>query len=312
MLAIVICLLALTRAEIIERFKVPPITQCGGFVQVFADCPADMRKEYQIPVASFASDICESLRKKYAHDTTRFGDPGLVVYIGEVRTNMTNVVVRTAKRDNGSRFTRVYIPAPAFADVDAFRLETIKAFFRAVKNEEYDDEKALLAYIDSDLNLRARYEYGELAKWADGGKMKFNDEYYLKLSRSIIIPGYAKPADVLRYASRLWLYPETHDVPFCSKVACCTFAEAIELAGVDPRVRIAAYKKAPFAVAFGGGHGEDLAAAADAYSKFLFALAAYKAPKEELEKMLSAADALLSAAYQKALDNEKDNNGQYY
>ena len=34
-----ILLFALTRAEIIERLKAPPITDMDGLVQVYADCP---------------------------------------------------------------------------------------------------------------------------------------------------------------------------------------------------------------------------------------------------------------------------------
>ena len=33
---------ALTRAEIIERFKAPVATRVDGLVEVFADCPTDM------------------------------------------------------------------------------------------------------------------------------------------------------------------------------------------------------------------------------------------------------------------------------
>ena len=36
---------ALTRAELIERFKAPPLTKVSGLVQVVADCPAEMRRE---------------------------------------------------------------------------------------------------------------------------------------------------------------------------------------------------------------------------------------------------------------------------
>ena len=42
-----IALLALTRAEIIERMRAPVVTQADGMVQVFADCPEDMRRELE-------------------------------------------------------------------------------------------------------------------------------------------------------------------------------------------------------------------------------------------------------------------------
>ena len=83
-----ILVLALTRAEIIDRFRAAPVTQLDGLVQVYGDCPADMRREFQLPIASFVSGIC---RKLYAADNRRpvkFGEPGIIVRIGDVRTNI--------------------------------------------------------------------------------------------------------------------------------------------------------------------------------------------------------------------------------
>ena len=95
-------MLALTRAELLDRLKAPPVTQLDGLVQVYGDCPADMRREYQLPIASYVSDIC---RRLYAADNKRpqkFTDPGIVVRIGDVRTNIAEVVSRPAKRTDGS------------------------------------------------------------------------------------------------------------------------------------------------------------------------------------------------------------------
>ena len=86
-----ILVLALTRAELLDRLKAPPVTQLDGLVQVYGDCPADMRREYQLPIASYVSDIC---RRLYAADNMRpqkFTDPGIVVRIGDVRTNIAGV-----------------------------------------------------------------------------------------------------------------------------------------------------------------------------------------------------------------------------
>ena len=52
-----ILLAALTKAEIIDRFRAAPVTQLDGLVQVYGDCPADMRRDFQLPVASFTSGI---------------------------------------------------------------------------------------------------------------------------------------------------------------------------------------------------------------------------------------------------------------
>ena len=40
-------LLALTRAEIVQRMRAPVITQSEGLVRVYADCPEDVRREFQ-------------------------------------------------------------------------------------------------------------------------------------------------------------------------------------------------------------------------------------------------------------------------
>ena len=47
MLFAVIAMLALTRAELVARMKAPVLTMSEGLVQVYADCPEDMRIEYQ-------------------------------------------------------------------------------------------------------------------------------------------------------------------------------------------------------------------------------------------------------------------------
>ena len=57
MLLAVIALLALTRAELVARMKAPVLTMTEGLVKVYADCPEDMRRDYQMPVARFAADV---------------------------------------------------------------------------------------------------------------------------------------------------------------------------------------------------------------------------------------------------------------
>ena len=307
----VIVMLALTRAEIIERFRAPAITKAGGLVQVFADCPRDMREEFQIPVASFVADICRTLEASEGMKDARFANPGIVVHVGDERTNRTDVIVRTKERDNGEKYTKIYLPAPGFSDVERLRIETVKAFYLAARGKTLDDEAAFEAMIASDPLLKAESEYAKIARWARGVESG-DDEEYLKLARSVLIPGVAKPDDVLRFASRLMLYPEKFNYPFCGKFHSCPFREAIEFAAIDPRIRLAAYAKAPIMVAYGGGRGEELAAAADAYSNFLFALAKYTATKEELSQMLEDADIKLNIALEKAREYEKDNNRQYY
>ena len=54
-------MLALTRAEIVQRMRAPVVTQAEGLVRVFANCPEDMRREFQSPVARFAAETVYSL-----------------------------------------------------------------------------------------------------------------------------------------------------------------------------------------------------------------------------------------------------------
>ena len=295
-----ILLLALTRAELIERFKADPITKVDGLVQAIGDCPADMRREYLAPVAANLADICNTLYRGERMKPVRFDLPAIVVHMGDVRTNVSTVAVKILRRDDGTRLTKMYIPSPGYADLEKLRLETIKAFYRAVKGEEIDDETAIKRLHAADPDLRAADKYMDLDKWLAGEPVKEDDEYYLKLTRSVIKPGYASESDVLRFASRLRLYPSVIDGHFCGRFWSCSFAEAVEYASIDPRLRLAAYSKAPLLIAYGGGHGESLLAAAEAYSKFLFNLAAYTKPKEELLKELEEADAKLNHAYEES------------
>ena len=307
-------MLALTRAEIIERFKTPPITKVNGLVQVFADCPRDMRQDFQMPIADFAAGICRSLEAKEGMKSPHFSEPGVVVYIGEERTNRTDVIVKKQKRDSGAQFTRIYLPAPGFVDVARFRLEVVKAFYFSTAGKEIDDEDAREAIIASDPELKINDECLRLGEWFTGsgshdifhdGDASAIDEEYLKLARTVIQPGVARREDVLRFASRLRLYPALFDSPIAGRYHDCSFADAIDLVSIDPRIRLMAYDKAPLVVAYGGGRSEELSKAAVAYSEFLFELVRQTKTKDELKEQLEAADTLLNIALEKAREEEK-------
>ena len=45
MLIAAVLVFALSRAELLERFNAPVVTQSDGLVKVYAMCPEDMRKE---------------------------------------------------------------------------------------------------------------------------------------------------------------------------------------------------------------------------------------------------------------------------
>jgi len=299
---------ALSRAEIIERFKSPPITKVEGLVQVFADCPADMRMEFQAPIAGFAADVCRSLYGAMRQKPRRFAEPGIVLHVGDIRTNTAEVVVRESTRADGSRFTRIYLLAPGYADLARLRVAVARAFLLAVKGESVDDAAAERAIRNANPALKVDFEYAEIDRWMKGEAVEGDDEEMLRLCRSVLVPGIARQSDVLRFASRLFLYPQTYDRPFCGKYLSCDFAQALELAGGDPFVRFAALAKSSQIVLFGGGRGDELYEAAKAYSEFLLEVARWKKPKEELRDMLEAADIKLNVAMESARKREEGTN----
>lgn len=305
-----ILLLALTRAEIIERMKAPPITRVEGLVQVFADCPANMRREFQMPVARFTGDICRTLANARTAKIGRFREPGVVVHIGDVRTNLLRTVAaRAATRPDGSRFTRLYLPAPGFADLDALRLETVKAFFWAVAGQTLTDADARAAWRATDPSFRQAEQYAEIERWLKGEPTEGDDEACLRLTRKVIAPGRAAPADVLRFSSRLYLYPEVYSSPFCGSIPFCSFREAIALSKRDARLRVIAFSRADDIAVLGAGRGEAMNAAAAAYSSFLLELARGKADDARLNRLLDDADLKLAFAMQEALKRvEGDTN----
>jgi len=290
-----IALFALTRAEIIDRFRAAPVTQLDGLVQVYGDCPADMRRDYQLPVASFASDVCRKLYAAERKKPAKFREAGIVVRIGDVRTNVADVVVRPATRDGGAKFTRIYLPSPSGADIGKFRREVVRAFYRAVDGVDLDDAGVTRKLREADPVTRVEDIQSEVAAWRERGEYAAGrtDDDYLKMLRGVHLPGAATKADVLTFASRLYLYPSAFCDPFCGRWACCSFRDAIALAGEDPAVRYAACLKIQPLLLFGAGHGERMNAAVAAYAKFLTELGRFKVPREELERMLDDADAKL-------------------
>ena len=301
----VILAAALTRAELIERFKAPPLTKVSGLVQVVADCPADLRREFQSPIATFAAEVCNTLYRADRAQPKAFPEPGILVYLGSGRTNDVRVVVRQGVRDSGARFTRLFLPAPGTTDLDRLRTEVVRAYYLAVKGEEIDGERAERAYQAADPALKADYLYGQIERWLKGEKVDFDDAGMMRLCRSVLEPGKAREADVLRFASRLYLYPESFDRPFCGKYRYCSLEEAIRNLNVDPRLRLHAYLKAPQVMLFGGGRGETMSQAVDAYSKLLFDMARNEKTADELLAQLEDADIKLNIALEEARKREE-------
>lgn len=291
---------ALTRAEMIDRITASPTVLCDGLVKVVPDCPSDMRKEFQQPIGRFANDLMEFLYQGRAVQRKRFSEPGVIIYIGDERLSNTNVLTKVKENS-----TRIYLPAPGFSDLDKLRLELVKAFALALEGETLDDEGAVKYYRFADPVLRVADERESLEKWLNSEGDMDNEEG-MKLMRKVVEPGKASSRDLKIFASRLYLYPNNFGTPFLGKYTSLSFVDAITKARTDPAVRLAAYRKATEVIVYGGGKGEKLQAAAEAYSKFLLTFAAGQTGKNQLIKMLSDANTLLHLAREEI--NEKDDN----
>ena len=297
MLILAVALLALTRAEILERMRAPVITQAEGMVQVYADCPEDMRREYQSPVARFAAETVQTLRRGLSIRAERRRSPGIVIHVGDVRTNVNEIVAKAVTNDTRV-FTRIKVRAPAYADLNRFRIEVVKAFFRCERAQELTDAEAVRAYRSADPVLRIEDERLALEDWFCRGKGSAEEGF--RLMRKILKPGFASRRDVLFFASRLFLYPPQHDLRFADGSDVVSFRDAVPLSRRDPCIRLIAAVRANSLPVFGGGRGPRLAEAAEAYRIFLLELAKGEKTNEQLLEILDEADVRLNIAYEKS------------
>ena len=293
-----VLLMALTRAEIVERFKAPVITQADGLVRVYADCPEDMRKEFQGPVARFAADTVQMLYQGLAKKPRRFSKAEILIHIGDVRTNLTEVTAQVATNDSRV-ITRIRMKSPGYADLYRFRVEVIKAFYRSVEGRELSDAEAVAAYRHADPEIRVLDDRVKLEDWLAGRGTR-DDEEGLRMMRKVFEPGKSSPRDILIFASRLYLYPPQYDIRFLGKYDRLSFSEAVRFGRIDPIVRLVAYQRAFELPVLGGGKSPELAAAANAYQAFLLAFAKGETDEKGLKALLDAADEKLNVAFEKA------------
>lgn len=295
--------LALSRAEMIARFKAPVLTQAEGLVKVYASCTEDRRREYQAPVARFAGETVLTLAGASGRRLARVARPGIVLHLGDVATNRTDVLVRVATND-GAVVTRLFLPNPATTDLAALRTEIARAYFRAVEKTERSAAEAAEAYRMTDPGYRVARARRRLAGWLDRAEGPDADGF--RLLYHVFRPGELSRIEARVFASRLWLYPQTFVRPFCGRFGALTFRAAIACAKDDPFVRLAAREKADALLVFGGGRGAALQAATDAYRAFLLALAQGEADEESLKDLLETADGLLNVAFAEAKDERRE------
>jgi len=303
-----ILVLALSRAEIIERMRAPVVTQADGLVKVFADCPEYMRREYQMPVARFADETVGKLYEATARRPEHFLKPGIVIHIGDRTNRLTEVVARVSTNDS-EVVTRIWLKSPGYADLGQFRLAVVKGFFRSVEKREVSDDEAERAFRLTDPRERVVDERRQLEDWLSGHGNVTNDELGLKLMRRVFEPGKASQRDVLIFASRLYLYPPQRDVRLALKYECLSFRDAVKFASWDPLTRAVAFLKANDLLIAGGGRGAELEAAARSYREFLLAFARGKDDTQRLLDLLEEADGKLNVAYEKGLLHTRELNG---
>jgi hypothetical protein len=297
LLAVTILAAAISRADLVERFRAPSAIKCEGLVEVSGMCAADVRREFQLPVASSAAQTCRGLYEGLGLKPRKFKSAGILVFLGDSAETNAAVAASRAARPDGSRYPRITLPSPAYADLRAFRREVARGFLLAVNGEDADDARVEEVMRLADPELRLDDEYDDLRAWREKGEYRRGrgDEDYLKLFRRVKNPGKARMDDALAFSSRLMLYPQQYAVPFCGRYWACSFREAIDMAAVDPAVRFAAFVKSSELAVFGAGHGDEFTGMVNAYCDFLRALAAYdgKNGREALVSALDAADGKL-------------------
>lgn len=293
-----VLLLALSRAEMIERFKAPILSPAEGFVKVYATCAVDIRREYQAPVARFAGETVTTLARAAKAPLVRAESPSVIIHLGDVRTNRADVVVRVATNDARAVVTRLYLPSPAHADLARLRTELVRAYCRAREGRELTADEAVERWQMTDPDYRLARDRRRLQDWLEKGAGDGDEG--LRLLYRVFRPGTLSRIEARVFASRLRLYPPTFDAPFAGRFDALTFADAIRLAKDDPSIRRAARQKADEILVFGGGRGDGLKGAAAIYRAFLLALADGRSSSEDLETMLEVADMAFNLAYEEA------------
>ena len=290
-------LLAVSRAEMVERFKAPVLSQADGLVKVYATCAVDVRREYQAPVARFAGETVAALARAARRPLVRMESPGVIIHLGDVRTNREDVVVR-AETNLTRVVTRIYLPNPARADLGLLRREVVRAYCRAVEGRELTPAEAEDRWLMTDPDYRLERDRRRLREWLDCGKG--DDDEGFRLLYRVFRPGTLSAIEARVFASRLRLYPPTLGEPFLGRYTSLSFGDAIRHAKDDPAVRAAARRKADELPVFGGGRGDGLRDAAKAYRAFLVALASGEVADKDLEAVLEFADMALNLAVEAA------------
>lgn len=125
-----------------------------------------------------------------------------------------------------------------------------------------------------------------------------SDERLARLARSVLEPGACGIWELDFFSSRLMLYPPFFDTKLVGGRSACSFKDAVEAGESNLLVRATAFLKSREIPLYALGRGDELRAAADAYTRFLLGVAAGE-DKNKLKQLLKNADSRLEAAYEK-------------
>ncbi len=104
------------------------VSSSGGFVKIYAHDDLSDPVGFRTPVLRFVTSIVQGLAKDLKLEVPR-GDARLLVYAMEGRTNDTRVLSKVVRRKEGVQ-TKIWLPSPGYSDLEKFRFEVAKAFFR--------------------------------------------------------------------------------------------------------------------------------------------------------------------------------------
>lgn len=100
-----------------------------GFVQVTAYDPPEGGVGFRGPLLQAASQEIRDLARTFKLDVPHRLKPAVVVRACDGRTNDVRVLTRVRRASEGVT-TYITLPSPGFSDVETFRLEVARAFFR--------------------------------------------------------------------------------------------------------------------------------------------------------------------------------------
>jgi len=143
-----------------------------NFIEVYTDevNPAD-GVGFKSPIFKSAVDAVERIASLTSLEMPR-GGAGLVIHVGASTNNDPSVVKRVERNRSGAVITRLYLPSPAFSDLDAFSREIAAAYLRAWTSRTADAASG-----------NARTPYAEAPEWVAHGLSRAADDAFSLFDR---------------------------------------------------------------------------------------------------------------------------------